>query len=221
MWLNSSSAFTGSNIEMASKLPSHTSQWSIHLELWKVVGIHWILDFGATLVWIPVISRRDLASSALSSNVSWRPQSDVQWWGHWLFDSQWTRFDDQVSVLSILHGYSVIWRSVSGHSKSDETRTFSSIFVKPGLMADTLLILVLAFFRFLWLLPMSMVSFSSNYWSCSLACQDLMQCFTPKLLMNAPTASCMLCAMCGIWSVNAGHSIPDASSIDCSACVVE
>jgi len=71
--------------------------------------------------------------------------------GRWLFDRQCTRFDDQVSVLSIQQAFSAIWRSVSGHSKYVEICTFSIIFAKPGLMADTLLVLAFASVRSLWL----------------------------------------------------------------------
>jgi len=39
--------------------------------------------------------------------------------------------------------------------------------------------------------------------------------------MNAPKASCMMCAIHGIWFLNAGHSIPEASSVDCSSRNIE
>jgi hypothetical protein len=39
--------------------------------------------------------------------------------------------------------------------------------------------------------------------------------------MNAPKASYMTLAMHGMWFFNAGHSIPEASSIDCSSHVIE
>jgi len=42
--------------------------------------------------------------------------------------------------------------------------TFSISFVKLGLMADPLMILTLPSLRSLWLFPMSMLSFSPNYW---------------------------------------------------------
>jgi len=45
--------------------------------------------------------------------------------------------------------------------------------------------------------------------------------FTPRLLMNAPKASCMTCAMHGMWFLSAGHSIAEASSIDCSSRVIK
>jgi hypothetical protein len=44
---------------------------------------------------------------------------------------------------------------------------------------------------------------------------------TPRLLRNAPKASWMTCAMHGMWFLNAGHSIPQSSSVDYSSCVIE
>jgi len=88
-------------------------------------------------------------------------------------------------------------------------------------MADTLLILALPSFRSLWLFPMSMLSFSPNCWSRSWASQDMVRPITPRLLMNAPNASCMPCAMHGVWFLNAGHSIPEASSVDYGSRVIE
>jgi len=66
MWLYASLTSTGSNIEMASIFPWHTSQLSTHLELWKVAGNQCILDFEATSVWIPLIGRRARATPVLS-----------------------------------------------------------------------------------------------------------------------------------------------------------
>jgi len=88
-------------------------------------------------------------------------------------------------------------------------------------MADTLLIIALPTFRSLWLFPMSIRSFSPQCWACSRASQDLVQPFTPKLLINALKASCMTCTMQSMWFLNAGHSIPEASSVDCSSCIIE
>jgi len=39
--------------------------------------------------------------------------------------------------------------------------------------------------------------------------------------MDAPKASWMTCPMHGIWFLNAGHSIPEASSVDSSSRVIE
>jgi len=39
--------------------------------------------------------------------------------------------------------------------------------------------------------------------------------------MHAPKARCMTCGMHGIWFLNAGHWIAEASSVDCSSCVIE
>ena len=147
---------------MASTLPWHISQWSIHLALWKVTGNQCILNFGATRVWIPVIGTRTRATPVLGSNVSSHPSSVVPRRELWLFVSQWTLFDDQVSALSILQAFSAIWTSILGLSKYPEIRTFLIIFAKPGIMTDTLLILVLPSFRSLWLFPMSMISFSPD-----------------------------------------------------------
>jgi len=88
-------------------------------------------------------------------------------------------------------------------------------------MADTLLILALPSFRSLWLFPMSMLSFSPNCWSHAWASQDLVPLFTPWLLENALEASCMTCAMHGMWFLEAGHWIAEASSVDCNARVIE
>jgi len=88
-------------------------------------------------------------------------------------------------------------------------------------MAETFLILALPSFRSFWLFPLSMLSFSPNCWSCSWASQDLVRPFTPRLLMNAPEASCMMCAMHDMWFLNAGHSIPESTSVDCSSRVIE
>jgi len=78
-------------------------------------------------------------------------------------------------------------------------------------MADTLLIVALPTFRSLWLFPVSVLSFSPIWWSCSWASQNLVQPFTPRLLMNAPKASCVTCTMHSMWFLNAGHSILEAS----------
>jgi len=70
---------------------------------------------------------------------------------------------------------SAMWRSVSGLSKYHEILTFSSIFAKPGYMADTLLILALPSFRSFWLSPMSMLWLSPNCWSRSPDSKDLVR----------------------------------------------
>jgi len=88
-------------------------------------------------------------------------------------------------------------------------------------MADTLLIRALPSFRSLWLFPMCMVSFSPNWWSRSLASQDLVRPFTPRLLMTAPQASCLTCTMHCMWFLRGGHSIPEAASVDCSSSVIK
>jgi len=98
---------------------------------------------------------------------------------------------------------------------------FSNIFAKPVFMADTLLILALPYFRSFWLFPMSMLSLSPNFWSCSRASQYLGQPFTPRLLKNAPKDSCMTFAVHGMWFLNAGHSIPESSRVACSSRVIE
>jgi len=81
-------------------------------------------------------------------------------------------------------------------------------------MADTLLILRIPTFQSLWLIPISMLSFSAKLSSCSWAAQDLVWLFTTGLLINAPKASCMMCPIQGRWFLNAGHSIPESSSVD-------
>jgi len=88
-------------------------------------------------------------------------------------------------------------------------------------MADTILILALPSFRSLWLFPMSTLSFSPDCGLRSWASQGLVRPSTLILLMNAPKANCMMCAMQGMWFLNGGHSIPEASSVDCSSRVIE
>jgi len=114
--------------------------------------------------------------------------------------------------------FSALGTSVFGLSKNFDICTFSMICAKPGLMADTLLILVLPSFRSLWLFPMSMLSYSSNCWLCSWISQDLLWPVTPRLLMNAPKASCMTWAMIGMWFLSEGYSITETSTGDCSLC---
>ena len=138
-----------------------------------------------------------------------------------LSGSQWTRFGDQVSAYFIQHAFYSIWRSPSGLSKYHEICTFSNIFAKPGLMADTLVILALPSVPSLWLFPMSVLSFSPNCWSSSCATQDLVLPFTPGLLMNAHKPSCLMCTMHGMWFLNAGQLIPEASSVYFSSRVTE
>jgi len=221
MWPYASSTSTGSNIGIISKLPWRTWQWSIHPVLLRVAGNHYVWAFGDTHGWIPVIGWLAQATQMSCSDVSSHPESVVPWSGLYLFESQWTRFDDQVAVQSIQQALSALWMSVSELSKYLQICTFSIIFAKPGLMADTLLIRALPSFRSLPIFPMSMLSFSPNCWSRSWASQDLVQPFTPRLLMNAPKASCMTCAMHGMWFPNAGHLIPEALSVDCRLQVIE
>jgi len=64
-------------------------------------------------------------------------------------------------------------------------------------------------------------SFSANCWSPSWASQELVRPFTPRLVMNTPKASCMACAMHGMWFLIAGHWIPENSSVDCNLGVIE
>jgi len=96
-------------------------------------------------------------------------------------------------------------------------RTFSTMFATPGLITNTLSILALPSFWCVQLFPMSMLSFSANYWSRSWASQVLVQPWTPRQLMNAPKASYMTCAMHGMWFHNAGHLKLEGSSVDCSS----
>jgi len=221
MWLHATSTSMRSNFWMASTLPWLTSQRSSHLEWWRVAGNWWISGYSATRAWMHLIGRRAWATSVSSSNVSSHPLLEVPLCGLWFVETQFTCFDEQVSAWSIRQAFCTIWRSVSALSKYLEIRTFSIIFAKPGLIADTLLIVVLLSFRSLWLFPMSMLSFSSNCWLRSRASQDLVRPLTPRRLMNAPESSCMTCAMWRIWFLNAGHSIPEASSVDCSSRVIE
>jgi len=88
-------------------------------------------------------------------------------------------------------------------------------------MANTLLILALPSFRSLWLFPMSMLWFYPNCWSRSWPSQNLVRPFKPRLLMNAPKASCLTCAMHGMWFLEVGHWIAEASGVDCGWRVIE
>ena len=184
--------------------------------LWRVASIDWILDSAATRGWILVIGRHTQVTPVLNSNRSSHPYYAVQQCGLWLFASLWTHFAYHVSVYSIQEALPAILRSVSGLSTYLEIRTFSILFAKPGLMADMLLILAMPSFRSLWLFTMSMHSFSPNCWSRSWVSQDLLKPFTLRLLMNSPKANCMTCAMYGMWFLNEGHSIAEASRVDCS-----
>jgi len=87
-------------------------------------------------------------------------------------------------------------------------------------MADTLLILALPSFRRLLFFPLSLFSFSPDCWLRSWACQDLVRPFTSRLLMSAPKACCMTCAMHRMWFLNAGHWIAEALIVDCSSPVI-
>jgi len=107
--------------------------------------------------------------------------------------------------------------SISELSKYQEICTFSIIFAKPGFMADTLFIVALPSFRSLWLLTMSMLSFSPNFWLRWWASQDLVRALTPRLLMNVLDVSCMPCAMHGMWSLTAGHWITEPTIVECSS----
>jgi len=64
-------------------------------------------------------------------------------------------------------------------------------------------------------------AFSPNYWLHSGASQNWVQPFTHRLRMNAPRASCMTCAVHGMWFLDAGHSIPEVSTVDWSLPVIE
>jgi len=88
-------------------------------------------------------------------------------------------------------------------------------------MANTLSIQALPSFRCLWLFAMSMLSFSPTCWLRSWAYQDMVWLVTLRLLMNAPKASWMTCAIQGIWFLNAGHTMWKATRVDCSSWVIE
>jgi len=121
----------------------------------------------------------------------------------------------------ITASFTAIQRSVSVLSNILQIRTLSIIFAKPGFMADTLLILAFPSFRSLWRFPMSVLLFSPNCWSPSWASHDLVCPFTLRLLMNAPKASWMMCAIHGMRFRTACYSIPEASSVDCSFRVIQ
>jgi len=88
-------------------------------------------------------------------------------------------------------------------------------------MADTSVILALPSFQSLWLFPMSIASFSPNCGARSWASQVLVRPSSHRLLMNAPKASCMTCAMHGMWFLKAGHCIAESSSVDWNSHVIE
>ena len=106
-------------------------------------------------------------------------------------------------------------------SKYLNLHTFSIISAKPDLMADTLLVLALPSFWSPAQFPISMLSCSPNCLLHSWASQVLEKLFTPRLLMNAPNASWLTCAIHGMWFHNPGHRILEAWSIDCSSQVIE
>jgi len=111
--------------------------------------------------------------------------------------------------------------SVSGHLHCLEIFTFSIIYAKPGRIAKTLLILALPSSHSLWHFPMSVFWFTPYSWWCSGATQHLERPLTPRLLMNAPKASWMTCAMHGMWLLIAGHMILEQSTVDCSSWGIE
>jgi len=114
-----------------------------------------------------------------------------------------------------------MWMSLSGHSQCLEICTFSISFAKPGRIANTSLILALPSFHSLWLCTMSVLLFSPNCWLHSWASQHLVWPLTTRLLMYAPKASWMTCAMHGMWFFIAGHIILEGSRGDCSSRVIE
>jgi len=80
-------------------------------------------------------------------------------------------------------------------------------------MAYTKLILAVSSARSRWLFPVSVLSFCPNCWWWSWASQHLVRPLTPRLLMNAPKAGCMTCAKHGMWFLNVGHTMPEASRV--------
>jgi hypothetical protein len=105
--------------------------------------------------------------------------------------------------------------------KYHEIFTLSIVSAKPGHMAGTWLILALTSFRSLGLILVSIHSLPPNDWSCGWASRVSVRSFTPRLLMNGPKASCMSCALHGLWLLNAGQPIAVDSSVDGSSCVDE
>ena len=138
-----------------------------------------------------------------------------------MFDSQWTHSNYTMSAESIQQAFTPIWRTVSALSNCLEINTFSIIFAKHGLMADSWLILALASFLSLCLFPMSMLSFCPNCRLHAWASQDLVLPVSPKLLIDARKASWMMCTMHHLWFLNAGHPIPEASIVVYSSWVIE
>jgi hypothetical protein len=67
---------------------------------------------------------------------------------------------------------------------------------------------------------MSVLSFSPNGGSRSCASHDLVRPFTLILFINSPKASSMMCTIHGMLFHKAGHSIPVASSVNCSSWVI-
>jgi len=137
------------------------------------------------------------------------------------FKNKCTRFENYMSAYSMHQVFSAIRWSVWGLPIYREIRTFSIIFAKPVLIADTVLIWALPSFLSFWLFPMSMLSFSPNCWSRAWASQGLVPPCTPQLLQNAPQGSCMMCVIRGMWFLNAGHSIREARRVDWSLRAIE
>jgi len=102
-----------------------------------------------------------------------------------------------------------------------EIPTFSIIFAEPGLMADTVFILVLLSLRNLWHFPISVLSLPQNCCLRSWASNYVVWYFTSTKVMNEPRASCMRCAMRGMWFLNAGYSMAESTSVYCSLWVIE
>ena len=132
-------------------------------------------------------------------------------------NSFWQPVVSIINTASILCYLKVSFRTV----KYLEICTISITLAKSGLIADTSLIRALPSVLRLSLFLMSMLWFSPNCRSRSWASQDLVWHFTPKLLMNAPTASFVMGAMHSMWFLNAGHSILVASKVDCSSRLIQ
>ena len=180
-----------------------------------------ILDSWTTRKWIHVIGMLTQATLVSNSALFSHLLLVVLLFVLWIFHIQWTPFNHLVSAWSFQYACDAIWKSLSGCWISLEISTFSIIFAKPGLFGNTLVIVALHSFWCLWLLPMTMLSFFPNYWLRSWASQDMVQHFTPILLMDTVRESFMICAIHGMWFLIAGHSIPEASRVHCSAWHIE
>jgi len=162
-----------------------------------------MLDSWATRSSIFMIGRDAQPTPLSNSRAFWHPELVVLRFVHWLFDPQWTHFNDLVSVWWIHRAFTVVWTWVSGFSKLLGICILPTIFAKPGLMAEILLNQALPSFGRIWLFSLSVISFSPSCWSHSWATKDLVRPVILRLLMNTLEASWITFSMDAMSLLNA------------------